>query len=125
MLQVPIPGLDATKLAGVQVEVCLDDACFSGQLDEHVGNELRLGRYPDALILVRTDVYDGNLVVNAQYRSEDLEHFRDGDVYSMRVIGADSVELTARAWSAKYQTLQPNGPDCGPTCRIASLQALE
>jgi hypothetical protein len=95
----PVPGLDTTKLAGVQVDVCLDEACLSGLLEAHV--------------------HDGQVALQARYQSLEPTRLRDGDIYSMRVVRVDGVEVAARAWSATYRTWQPNGEDCEPTCRFA------
>ncbi|HET9986072.1 MAG TPA: hypothetical protein VFQ38_20900 [Longimicrobiales bacterium] len=49
-------------------------------------------------------------------------YFRDftPDVATIRIVaGADTVTRTVRP---SYKTLQPNGPDCPPTCRRAEVR---
>jgi hypothetical protein len=123
-LSVEIPdGRGAISPEGIQVDLCLNDECWSGVLPN---NSLQLGQYPDAVFDINVSIDDGVLRFDVRFDSRrDVGQFRDGDFFSMRVVGADGHELAGRAWLAQYTTVDPNGPDCEPPpCRRAVLEPL-
>ena len=49
---------------------------------------------------------------------------KNGDVYTASLV-ANGAMLASQRLTATYETTHPNGTDCDPTCRIATLrQAL-
>lgn len=84
--------------------------------------DLDLGRPMDPRIVVslwRTDP-SGVIEILVDVGSDRHELFDDGDIYTVKLVSADARPLVNRAWSVRYRTWQPNGPDCEPTCRSAT-----
>jgi hypothetical protein len=46
---------------------------------------------------------------------------QDGDVYEVKIVASNGTTIFDATHTATYATLQPNGPDCDPTCHIATI----
>lgn len=117
---------DFARLTGARIQVCLGTACADRVIDvlPAAPNEvsyLTLNTSADpriAVSLVRTD--PGTIGIQVEVESGQPDLFHDGDVYTVSLVASDGGPLLNRSWSVSYETSQPNGPDCEPTCRSAT-----
>lgn len=132
-LDFSLPGIapseaGPSEITGTQFELCLNDDCATGYLEDWstaFNPSIRVHPAdPDPWMRLGAYYTTEGVVLEAWFVSEDLSRYRDGDVYTVRIVSAAGVELVNRAWSATYRTLQPNGEDCEPTCRVSSLTEL-
>jgi hypothetical protein len=114
-----------TQLTGARIEVCLDSMCVDQVIAAvPAPNDVKTLRWnppsdPSVEIWLGRTAPSGLIDVELTVRSDRPESFEDGDVYAVTLTDAGGGALAARAWSVKYQTFQPNGPACEPTCRSA------
>ena len=47
---------------------------------------------------------------------------RNGELFSVEVFAADGSSVAARSGAVQYERVQPNGPDCDPTCMQGELK---
>ncbi len=69
------------------------------------------------------DVTLGTSGSELQPSEQSLYEVRFSDTYPKTVtitVSRDSTKLAEQSFTPEYATLQPNGPDCEPTCKYAS-----
>jgi hypothetical protein len=132
-LNFTLPGIapsesGPSEITNTQFELCLNDDCATGYLEDWstaLNPSIRVHPAdPDTWIRFEAYYTTEGVELEPSFHSDDLSRYRDGDVYSVRIVSPSGVELVNRAWSSTYRTVQPNGPDCEPTCRVSALQEL-
>ena len=52
----------------------------------------------------------------------EADELKDGDRYSFKLTRSDTGEALVEAnTTVNYETVQPNGPECGPVCKVAKV----
>jgi len=115
---------DAAMLNGAMLTVCLGDRCASGSLPTpqsvpgtSISSPLTGDIDVEAFVLTTQQ----GIAVSASVFATSV---KNGDVYTASLV-ANGAMLASQRLTATYETTHPNGADCDPTCRIATLrQAL-
>jgi hypothetical protein len=55
------------------------------------------------------------------WKESSANAVQDGDTYRLSLTSSKGVALTTQTGRATYHDFQPNGPDCDPTCKSASV----
>lgn len=119
---------DGNALIGARLQVCRNELCGEAQITELPTTfEGRPYQFTGGLAgVVRLYQQPSGYAVSAIVPEEGEFPYglADGDVYTVELRDRDSMLLAAERWSATYHLLEPNGPDCGPTCLRARLTPL-
>jgi hypothetical protein len=121
---IPLPAaVSDDALRQSNATLCLNRRCYSADLAAIAeGSRLRVVSFPRSaasaseplIVLVRNE---NALQVNFLDRSNSLLH--DGDVFDLTMRPkAGGPPLVRWRERAAYSVYQPNGSDCGPTCRV-------
>lgn len=108
----------------VIVEVCLNATCVSGKLlpsmDGSASASLTAKSFVADVYLRASEAGPRQLDLNVTLI--DLAAPKDGDHYTVAVHDVAAGSLLASADEhVSYQNYQPNGPECGPTCKRAAI----
>lgn len=128
-------GMTFEEARSVRVEVCREDVCYEGSFEEVLQLGSNMGR--EILISPTELTPDGVKVPSGPHRVEiglwnrgygygviatwTDDTLADGDYFSFTAKKGDET-LARHAGSVTYLVSTPNGPDCPPVCRQASLE---
>lgn len=112
---------DPAMLSGTVLMVCVADQCASGAVpmpEQAIGTGITksLDGALQAEVLVFTAA--SGIAVTASLFPASVTN---GDVYTMSLMSGSTTLASSRLTSV-YSTSYPNGMDCQPTCRIATLR---
>jgi hypothetical protein len=116
-----------SELAGLVIEVCRNDACVRSQpVLSQDGSGFTCDTYGPLAMSCRIappgsaggSADQPTLTLRISGRADD---FVDGDHYVVRVGRAGAPPLVFIDKTVRYTEDAPNGPDCAPVCRVASL----
>ncbi|RKH08111.1 hypothetical protein D7V97_20440 [Corallococcus sp. CA053C] len=111
------------QLQASTLTICRNDVCYPTRLaglragmqwPEPVG---RLGK-PTMELQVQS-LEEGVQGLLIYYLSNDDDGWKDGDVFVVTLKGGDGRSIVNFRGTARYQTVQPNGPLCDGTCHVA------
>jgi hypothetical protein len=111
---------------GARFELCMNTTCREitvptlptvGEIGRH-----EIGSLSETTMTVWLERANPGISMAVSFEGADEEKFRDGDVYSIAVVSPDGSELVRKLWSVTYTSFEPNGEDCGPTCRSAATK---
>jgi hypothetical protein len=112
-------------LVGATITVCRDAACFNQviqQVTYTTGSSQVMCPY-DATnpILCNVTAASGGSSINIRF-IVDPNTAHDGEAFTVSVVATSGGSaLVSAQKTVQYTTSQPNGPDCEPTCKQASL----
>jgi hypothetical protein len=135
-ISVPV-GLPFAELTSKTLEFCRNQACVTTSLAA-----LTLPRSGSSTVLMAgetetsAETRGDSLEVSLDDRpasgsglSLDLSHTihdqrtaHEGDRYRVRLLGPDGAAISLFDKTARYVDNEPNGPDCGPVCKVADFQ---
>lgn len=112
-------GRPARELRGGSVRFCRDGECTTARLEhEEAGvSSSRIG----CIDGVRCSALPNETVLEiTESRIAGSAH--DGELFEATVLGPDGELIATRKGSVAYTRVQPNGPDCAPTCLQGELK---
>ncbi|PTL82624.1 hypothetical protein DAT35_17675 [Vitiosangium sp. GDMCC 1.1324] len=128
-LRVPI-HVSLEKLRTSTVSVCHNTLCYTSGL-ETLGKTNNTIHFPDLskrdaehtpLIVVAVDQpTNSGLQLQLSYDTWSLKDVQDGDAYDVTLTDEHGEKFVEVHETVSYQTLQPNGPQCAPTCWRATI----
>lgn len=115
--------------------VCRNGTCYSSSLtalqESYPPDTSGSVRFPDPsrrdtqhtpLIQVLAErAASGGYQLQFSYEPWSTEAFHDGDVYDVTVTDGNGTKFVDVHETVSYELLQPNGPECGPTCGRAMI----
>ncbi|MEY4514815.1 MAG: hypothetical protein RLZZ450_6937 [Pseudomonadota bacterium] len=133
---VPV-ALSFAELTSKTLEFCRNDACITtslAALSPPGSDSFSVVGAPDRATLERTpsDSLQVSLAraaagsalglsLDLQYSLHDKRTAREGDRYRVRLLGADGGAILLFDKTARYLDAEPNGPGCGPVCKVADF----
>jgi hypothetical protein len=117
------------ELSSSTLTICLNDFCHSLSLQELSKNAR--AHYPmeggvvdgnpsfDVLI---TSMSAGGFIFEVDYTPWFAWELANGDTYAITVQTPEGRHLVEVRRSVNYVVSQPNGPNCGPVCRLVRLE---
>jgi hypothetical protein len=117
------------------VSVCRNGTCYSSSLatlqESHPPDTSGSVRFPDLsrrdtqhtpLIQVQAvRLASGGYQLQFSYEPWFTEGLQNGDVYDVTVTDEQGTRFVDVHETVLYETFQPNGPECGPTCGRATI----
>lgn len=112
---VTVPVDDPAAFENATIEVCVNDVCQSGVITSSNGffNCAFQGTNHECSTPTDAGELDITILVNASAE--------DGDHAEVTIVSASGAGLASREGDVTYETSQPNGFGCSPTCHQAHL----
>ncbi len=113
------------------ITACRNDVCVTGtkstksedQLNPHSVVYAFTGSIPSYAFVVETASGGHAVELHIGNTEAENKNMKDGDVYRVKITksGEMSPTLSVTSAAATYNTSEPNGAECGPTCKSTSL----
>jgi hypothetical protein len=129
MLTRTVAVTDAEASALV-ITACRNDACVTGTKSTRAGDQLNpysivyafTGPIPSYAFVAQAASGGHQVELHIGNTESENKNMKDGDVYTITITKPGETSPTLKVTStASYSTSEPNGAECGPTCKSTSL----
>lgn len=112
------------------ITACRNDVCVTGtkstksedQLNPHSVVYAFTGAIPSYAFVAETASGGHEVELHVGNTEAENKNMKDGDVYRVKITKPGETSPTLDVTSAaSYSTSEPNGAECGPTCKSTSL----
>lgn len=133
-LRVPLT-VSFQVLRASTVSVCRNTVCYTSSLatleETHYPETIRAVRISDPsqhdpqntplIEFLAERLANGGYRLHFSYEQGSSENLRNGDVYDVTVTDEHGTKLVDEHETISYDAFQPNGPECSPTCWVATI----